>query len=646
MNPDPASPDADSGPEQPSPQRRISVIIPCLNDAALLRRALSSIAAQDRPADEVIVVDNDSEDDSAAVAAAAGARVVTESRRGITWATQAGFNAATGDVLLRTDADVFMPVDFLRRLDATWDRIDGANGGSAPGGLRVVGVTGGGRFELPGWRGDLASGLYLGAYRATTSLALGHQPFFGTNYCIRRSWWEEVAALVDFSDTEVHEDMHLSFAVRPQETVHYEPSLILPMDPRALQGSRQVARRFRRGFHTITVNWANESPRERLAARGKLPAMLAGESRGPAGEARSQGASLSDGPGAGIPDSGYLPRYGKAAQHASRQIIRSYSTSFSLATSLLDRGTRAHIENLYAMVRIADEIVDGTAEKAGLTSTEVAETLDAYEAAVLAAPSRRFHTDPVLHAYADTARACAFNPEHVRAFFASMRMDLERGEHSDESLGTYVYGSAEVIGLLCLAVFLRDSPATPEDRATMERGAQALGAAFQKVNFLRDYGEDKHHLGRNYFPVAAEGLTPQAKDAIIADIREDLRVANAAIPLLPATAQVGVRIAAQLFEELTEQIAAADADGLAHHRASVPNARKLQIAAVEVGRLTWSQVARATRGRRRTDTSSSPGSDRPVPADLHAGSADASNASGRSHPRTGQDAPAQESDER
>lgn len=246
------------------PARTLSVIIPCLDDAVLLRRCLTHLGEQDTPPDEVIVVDNGSTDDSAEVARAAGARVVPEPRRGITWATHTGFDAATGDVLLRIDADVAPAPDFLTRVHAAWDAAERSPG------RRVVGVTGTARFELPGRAGDVASGLYLGAYRLSVGSALGHHPFYGTNYSVRADWWREVRDLVDSADTYAHEDMQLSFAVRPDETVWLQRDLTLDMDPRALRGARQVARRFHRGWYTVLSGWREHPPHRRLARRGLL----------------------------------------------------------------------------------------------------------------------------------------------------------------------------------------------------------------------------------------------------------------------------------------------------------------------------------------------------------------------------------------
>ncbi|QGU07411.1 Poly-beta-1,6-N-acetyl-D-glucosamine synthase [Corynebacterium occultum] len=251
-------------PLTPAEPRRISVIIPCLNDAELLERCLHSFQTQLLPADEIIVVDNGSTDNSAAIAHQAGARVVTEPRRGITWATQTGFDAATGDILLRVDADTRAEEDFILRLHHAWEAAEKSPGRT------VVGVTGSARFEIPGALGTIATSLYLGAYRTSVGSALGHHPFFGTNYSIRAQWWHQIRDAVDFSDTYVHEDMHLSFAVRENETVWYQPDLLLSMDDRALHGFRQVLVRFHRGFYTMLRNWRTHPPHLRLAQRGVL----------------------------------------------------------------------------------------------------------------------------------------------------------------------------------------------------------------------------------------------------------------------------------------------------------------------------------------------------------------------------------------
>ena len=276
-----------------------------------------------------------------------------------------------------------------------------------------------------------------------------------------------------------------------------------------------------------------------------------------------------------------LRRYDRACQRAAAQVIQTYSTSFRLATGLLAPRVREDIRALYAVVRIADEIVDGTATAGGVERSRLGSLLDDYEHQVLAAPATRFHTDPVLHAYAIAARRCGFQNEHISDFFASMRRDLTQTSHDEESFAEYVYGSAEVIGLLCLAVFYADEsrPVDPDDYAELEHGARRLGAAFQKINFLRDLADDSAALGRSYFPGAERGIDDAAKDQLVADIREDLAVARPMAERLPRGARAGVIAAADLFERLTDQLDEATVDELYRLRVSVNSAEKSMLLA-------------------------------------------------------------------
>lgn len=266
-----------------------------------------------------------------------------------------------------------------------------------------------------------------------------------------------------------------------------------------------------------------------------------------------------------------LSRYDAMADKAAAQVIARYSTSFSLATKALARPERTHVRNLYAVVRIADEIVDGAAEQAN----ECPETaLDLYEEQVLHAPRHRFHTDPVLHAWARTHRACNIDNSHMEAFFASMRADLTQTEFTPEELDTYIYGSAEVIGLMCLDIFMRDRASA--DRRVLEDGARALGSAFQKVNFLRDLGEDRRALGRAYFGTQ---LDDDLKLSLTNGITAELDRAQQAIALLPRSVRGGVAAAEALYRELNSKIATTPAAQLQTTRIGVPNHRKLWLTA-------------------------------------------------------------------
>jgi len=285
----------------------------------------------------------------------------------------------------------------------------------------------------------------------------------------------------------------------------------------------------------------------------------------------------------------YLRRYDRMAFRAARQVIASYSTSFGLATRMLGKQQRTDISNLYAMVRIADEIVDGTTKAAGLDIPATTTLLEEYEHHVLAAPLRRFHPDPILHAYAITARRCKFNPEHIHAFFTSMRTDLQKSMHDAASYQNYIYGSAEVIGLLCVSVFLAGHTVETCHHARIATGAQALGAAFQKINFLRDYAEDHATLGRQYF---APELTEATKKALIADIRTDLATAETAIALLPPSSRTGVQLATRFFTELTNQLDYTDTRAIRNTRVRLSPTTRARIIAQVCGDSARSTIAR------------------------------------------------------
>lgn len=267
-------------------------------------------------------------------------------------------------------------------------------------------------------------------------------------------------------------------------------------------------------------------------------------------------------------------RYSRMAQRAAREVIGSYSTSFGAATRLLPEPQRTDIRNLYAVVRIADEIVDGAAP-----SPERAATLEDYEQRVRSAASTAFHTDPILHAFADTARRCSFDDAHLAAFFASMRHDVSGRVHTEESVEQYIYGSAEVVGLLCVDVFFGGRRPPHAEYAKLQEGARSLGAAFQKVNFLRDYADDTTRLARNYFPQARFPLSTEDRDAIVADIRHDFDAAWSAIPALPKHCGVAVAVAANLFEALTDLLADTPPATICAARVRVSAPRKTAIIA-------------------------------------------------------------------
>lgn len=272
--------------------------------------------------------------------------------------------------------------------------------------------------------------------------------------------------------------------------------------------------------------------------------------------------------------------YDRVAEETARVVIRRYSTSFGLAARLLAPPIRHQIENIYALVRVADEIVDGGAADAGLDPLAAARVLNDFERDTEAALDSGYSTNLVIHAFARTARASGFGRELTQPFFESMRMDLVQTEHDPRSLERYIYGSAEVVGLMCLHTFLHGITVSPEELARFERGARKLGAAFQKVNFLRDLSADFEHLGRSYFPgVNIATFSEADKIRLLDDIDADLRESAAVVPLLPASSRRAVILAQGLFSELSIRLRATPADLLVRSRVRVPHPVKLRIAA-------------------------------------------------------------------
>ncbi|WP_270239905.1 phytoene/squalene synthase family protein [Kocuria marina] len=288
-------------------------------------------------------------------------------------------------------------------------------------------------------------------------------------------------------------------------------------------------------------------------------------------------------PDSDAPPLASLRLYTATALAASGSVIGRYSTSFSLACRTLPPAVRRDIAGIYALVRVADEVVDGAAGAAGLEAARVRTALDGYEAAVNSALATGFATDLVIHGFADVARRHGFGRELTEPFFASMRADLDVAEHDGASLESYIYGSAEVVGLMCLEVFM-DMPGTradtPEQRDMLRATARRLGAAFQKVNFLRDLGADHDQLGRTYFPGADPAhLDETQKAQLLADLNADLDAAMPGILALDRRARRAVLIAHGLFAELSRRIERVPAGDLTRQRISVPTAVKLRIAA-------------------------------------------------------------------
>ena len=273
-----------------------------------------------------------------------------------------------------------------------------------------------------------------------------------------------------------------------------------------------------------------------------------------------------------------LALYTAAAEKSALAVIDAYSTSFGAAVSLLAPKYRQHVANIYALVRVADEVVDGSAQEAKELGGAVDPTtaIDELEKETYRAIRARYSTNLVVHAFAKTANEAGIGRDLIKPFFDSMRMDLWKTKHDQKSFEKYIYGSAEVIGLMCLKVFLVGENYSPSEIDRLTAGARALGSAFQKVNFLRDLAADNKGLGRSYFPgLDPKKLTDAKRDELVADIRGELKTAAGTLRLLPKGAQKAVGAAQMLFQVLNDLIAITPANKLMHTRVRVPDWYKL-----------------------------------------------------------------------
>ncbi|WP_028463241.1 phytoene/squalene synthase family protein [Nocardia sp. 348MFTsu5.1] len=271
-------------------------------------------------------------------------------------------------------------------------------------------------------------------------------------------------------------------------------------------------------------------------------------------------------------------RYDAAADASAALVIRWYSSSFGLATRMLGGQVRQDVCNIYALVRVADEVVD--APRPGQGSVDRLIELDKLEQETYTTLETGSSTNLVVHAFARSARRVGIGEELIAPFFAAMRTDLRRTDHDFASLAAYIYGSAEVVGLMCLRAFVAGEANPSQRYDELAQGAARLGAAFQKINFLRDFGDDSDGLGRRYLV----GLQPDDLDDVIwnnwlDDIEMDLDAAAEAIPQLPRNCRVAVCTAHDLFAELTRRLRATAPAEVRYCRVRVPTPEKVRIAA-------------------------------------------------------------------
>jgi 15-cis-phytoene synthase len=263
--------------------------------------------------------------------------------------------------------------------------------------------------------------------------------------------------------------------------------------------------------------------------------------------------------------------FDRSAFDSSRAITRLYSTSFSLGIRMLHTRFRDPIYGVYGFVRYADEIVDTFYDH------NQEQLLDAFSKDTYASIDEKLSLNPVLHAFQCVVHDYKIERELIDAFLCSMRMDLLRTSYDECGYGDYIYGSAEVVGLMCLRVFTEGNDKLYQ---SLKPFASRLGAAFQKVNFLRDVQSDYEERGRVYFPnVNFERFTEQDKKQIEDDIQNDFNEAWKGIVRLPRSARFGVYLAYIYYTHLFKQIQRVAAARILQERIRVPDNTKLWLLA-------------------------------------------------------------------
>lgn len=261
--------------------------------------------------------------------------------------------------------------------------------------------------------------------------------------------------------------------------------------------------------------------------------------------------------------------FDEVSAQCSRITTERYSTSFSSAIRLLNNQLRLPIYNIYGFVRFADEIVDTFHQynKVELLASFKRETYQAIEQGI--------SLNPILHSFQQVVNYYDIDHELIEAFFNSMESDLSKFHYDDQGYRDYIYGSAEVVGLMCLHVFCEGNK---NQYAHLKPYAKALGAAFQKVNFLRDIKADSEGLKRVYFPGVDFGnFTHRDKQAIEADIQNDFSMAYEGILQLPMKARFGVYVAYKYYLSLFKKIKKSQPQTLLEDRIRIPNFSKAMI---------------------------------------------------------------------
>ena len=264
--------------------------------------------------------------------------------------------------------------------------------------------------------------------------------------------------------------------------------------------------------------------------------------------------------------------FDQVSESCSRIVTESYSTSFSLATKMLDSSIRQDIYNIYGFVRFADEIVDSFHNYAKK------ELLDLFEKDLKKSIEDKISLNPILNSFQKTIHSYQIDYELVDSFLNSMKLDLDKKKYlTKKEFDQYVYGSADVVGLMCLKVFVKGNKNQYDN---LRPYAMSLGSAFQKVNFLRDLKADHDGLNRSYFPnLNIDEFDEPSKKIILDEIDKDFRHALKGIFKLPSSARFGVYTAYKYYLKLLNKLRKTHPLKIKSSRIRVPNYQKVNVLA-------------------------------------------------------------------
>ncbi len=261
--------------------------------------------------------------------------------------------------------------------------------------------------------------------------------------------------------------------------------------------------------------------------------------------------------------------YDNTSFECSKIVTQKYSTSFSMGIKLFNKSIRNPIYSIYGFVRFADEIVDT------FHDYDKEELLNKFEEDYYSAYNSGISLNPILNSFQLTVKKYNIDDALIQAFIKSMRSDLSKNNFNENEIREYIYGSADVVGLMCLKVFVNGDN---EKYEALKASAMHLGSAFQKVNFLRDIKDDVNNLHRFYFPqLKNNSLNNNIKDVIVADIEQDFKLALEGIKQLPKSSRKGVHAAYQYFRKLNNKLKRSSAQKVLTERIRIPNLMKVWV---------------------------------------------------------------------